>query len=765
MRSSERIVKALAFGVLFGVLAPCKGDEPSEIVNEGCHVQPSVARQVRPLSINDMATYLKWKWRMDLSDPTTGLNHVQLTNSLPRVVSSAKPGEEWAVTRARLLAFLMDHSAVGFSRFDCFPAITSWNRWERPMHGVLNTRSSEVEKTRVSPEIESAYKRICKLGGAVYQDCHHSAPDWDDILKLGFVGMKSRIDAQPGDTAFYRAERLAAAAALRFLGRLEQSGRMELARCGGRTEYGLLEKEIASLARLQREPPQTVFDVMEFTFVYFIVSEYFDWVQVRTLGNIDRLWWPYYERDIREGRTTEAAFREEFRHFIWQFGSIDNYWGHPFYLGGTKADGTTEYNPLSLIILDVVDREALPTPKLQLKIAENTPDLVWEKALEMLCRHRSLVLMGEKGMRRSMEKLDLSEDERRRLVIWGCFEWLPPCGMCTSAGRVNLIKPLEEMLNEVAAGSAAYPDFDSLKKEYVRRLVEITALTRKVVNVTESYMAEVNPATLLSLCVRNAIEKGEDALSTGMVHNHSSLSGIGFATALDSLVSIRDMVYERKLLTLRELADILQKNWIGHEDLRLHQARSHKKWGCGNASTDALGRELLQSFAGSFVGMPNSRGGKFANYGLNSRSYITAGRVTGATPDGRMAGEELSKNMAPAIGGDAEGFTAVLKSWRDTVDPEFFPCGLVLDAMLHASSVTGPAGRKALRSVIEVFFDSGGCALNLNIQSVTELKDAQLHPERYENLQVRVAGWNVRWNDIPKREQDGFIRRLEAMPR
>ena len=60
---------------------------------------------------------------------------------------------------------------------------------------------------------------------------------------------------------------------------------------------------------------------------------------------------------------------------------------------------------------------------------------------------------------------------------------------------------------------------------------------------------------------------------------------------------------------------------------------------------------------------------------------------------------------------------------------------------------------------------NGGCGLNLNIQSVEELKDAQLHPEKYENLQVRVAGWNIRWNDIPKTEQDGFIRRLEAMPR
>jgi formate C-acetyltransferase len=85
--------------------------------------------------------------------------------------------------------------------------------------------------------------------------------------------------------------------------------------------------------------------------------------------------------------------------------------------------------------------------------------------------------------------------------------------------------------------------------------------------------------------------------------------------------------------------------------------------------------------------------------------------------------------------------------------------------MIHSSSVQGVRGRKALRSAIEAFFDNGGCALNLNIHSVEELKDAQKHPERYENLQIRVAGWNIRWIDIPRIEQDGFIRRLESMPR
>ena len=753
----ELIVASAAVGFDSRLLA--------DIVNEGWMLQPSVARAKRPEKIADMATYLKWKWRTDVSNHATGLDNDALKKGLDAVLAEWKAKEPWPLVKARLVNYLVDNCAVGFSRFDCFPAIACWNRWDRPISKILWDRECEVEKSTAPAWLADARREINESGGKCYRDYDHSSPDWAVILKLGFPGMKARVDAYP-DTPFYAAEKRTAAAILRFLDRLVAAAEQELARCGGKTEEGLLEREIESLKRLRVGPPVTAFDVMQFCFVDFIVSEYFDRFQVRAFGSVDALWRPYYEGDLREGRTTEAQFREDFRHFIWQFGSIDNYWGHPLCLGGTKADGTTEYNPLSSILLDVVDREALPTPKIQMKIAKNTPDFIWDKALRMLRNHRSIVLMGEEGMARSMTKLGLSADECRRLIVWGCFEWLPPEGNCTSACNINLVKPVELMLKDAKDGKLGeIASFDDFKREYFRRLGEVTDKTRKVLDYLESGLADINPSLVLSLGVGSALERGKDAFSTGMRYNNTEMAEVAFASAVDSLVAVKELVYEGiEKVSLRELGEILEKNWEGHEELRLRMSRSHRKWGCGNDETDALGREVLATFTGRFVGLPNARGGKYCCYGLNSRGYINAGRATGATPDGRKAGEELSKNMAPAIGGDAEGITAVLKSWRTSVDPAFFPCGLVFDVMLHASSVSGEKGLVALRAICEEYFAAGGCGLNLNIQSVEELKDAQLHPEKYENLQVRVAGWNIRWNDIPKAEQDGFIRRLEAMP-
>ena len=757
-----------------------------ELLNDGNDQQPTVRRAKRPDRIEDMATYLTWKWRMNVSDPSTGQDEAGLKKGLAELVAREGAATPWHEVRAKALDYLIDNCAIGFSRFDSFPAIACWNRFRRPLRPTLKAREQAVEAKTAPSWFHEAQYRLWTAGGRAGRDYNHSAPDWDDILKLGFTGMKARVEklsncrinesSNEETRAYYKAECRAAAALLRFVDRLLAGAKAELARCGGKTSEGLLEREIASLERLRVGPPLTVFDVMQFEFVYFIVSEYFDEFQVRTFGNIDRLWLPYYEADLAAGRTTEAEFREDFRHFIWQFGSIDNYWGHPMYLGGTKADGSTEYNKLSMIILDVVDREALATPKFQLKIAKNTPDEIWDKALRMLRRHRSLVLMGEDGMKRSMAKLGLSDEECRKLVIWGCFEWLPVCGNCTSATSVNLVMPLVQMLEDARTGRFDAPTFDDFVHEYHRRLGETTDLTRITLNELERTLSDINPSLVLSLGIPSALERGVDAFSVGMRHNHTDIAGVGMATAVDSLIAVKELVYEnyecrmkndecrKARFSLKELGEILAKDWKGHEDLRRRMQRSHRKWGCGNAETDALARDLLTRFTGRFVGLPNVRGGKYVSYGLNSRGYVTAGRVTGATPDGRCRGEELSKNMAPAIGGDAEGVTAVLNSWAASIDPAFFPCGLVFDVMLHASSVSGEKGLKAFRTLCENYFDHGGCGLNLNVQSVEELKDAQLHPEKYENLQVRVAGWNVRWNEIPKKEQDGFIRRLEAMP-
>ena len=789
-------------------------------------MQFTTRTEKRPESIGDEATYLKWKWRMDLSNPATGLDNDALRAGVRKIYEEAKAAEtsnrpatagisgrpalagNYYELAADCFDFLVDNVAIGFSRFDCFPAISAWNRHERPMKAILWQHAAEIDD-RYSPGLRKAIAKMREEGRAsIGKDFDHSAPDWADILALGFPGMKARVDAYTADTPFYRAEKRAAAAIMRFLDRLIAEGMNELKKSShrdtetqrkdnlrvsvppssvsgesnsaSRRETHWLAKEIASLERLRAGPPQTLFDVMEFTMVYFILSEPLNFFQVRTFDNIDVRWWPSYHRDLAAGRTTEAEFREEFRHFLWQFGSIDNYWGHPIYLGGTNPDGSTAYNPLSLIILDVVEKTALPTPKFQLKLAKNTPDEIWRKALDMLRKHCPLCLMSEENMARSMKPVGLTDEECRDLLVWGCFEYLPRGkGNCTSATNVYLPQPIIEILEEfrveiggVEIGGVNSPThplthsqlatFDDFKSEYFRILHANTDRTLELLRESERHLAEVNPALVLSLAVGSALEKGVDAFSLGYKYNFTAIGECGFATAVDSLLAVKEFVFDRKEVSLAELGRILAVNWEGHEELRLRMKHSRLKWGCGNPEADALAREVIEGFTSHFVGKPNSRGGVFVCYGLNSRGFIRGGRITGATPDGRKAGEPFSKNMAPSVGAETDGITGSIRSYG-AIAPENFPCGSIFDVMIHPSTVDGEKGLRVLRTLVERFYAGGGVALNVNIVSPETLRDAQAYPEKYENLQVRVAGWNIRWNDIPRKEQDEYIARIETV--
>ena len=764
-------------------------------------MQYTTRMEKRPEAIDDEAAYLKWKWRMNLANPATGLDNDALREGVVKIAAESgwQAGtEDWYDVAARCFDFLVDNVQIGFSRFDCFPAVSAWNRHERPMGSILWKHAAEVDD-KYSPGLRDQLDQMRREGRAtIGKDFDHSAPDWVDILKIGFPGMKARVDAFTQNTPFYRAEKRAAAATMRFLDRLIAEAKKTLAlevlatkdtkehkdfvdsvsfvakeKLSCRTYW--LEKEIASLERLRVGPPQTLFDVMEFTMVYFILSEPLNYFQVRTFDNIDVRWWPYYQADLAAGRTTEAEFREDFRHFLWQFGSIDNYWGHPIYLGGTNPDGSTAYNPLSLIILDVVEKTALPTPKFQLKMAENTPDDIWWKALDMLRKHCPLCLMSEENMARSMKPVGLSDEECRDLLIWGCFEYLPRAkGNCTSATRVILPQPIVEILAKVNAEcrmqnaecegtfDLRLPTFDDFKAEFFRILHENTDRTVELLRKEEAHLAEVNPALMLSLAVPSALEKGVDAFSLGYKYNFTAIAECGFATAVDSLLAIKEFVFDRKEISLAELGRILADNWRGHEELRLRMKNSKFKWGCGNPEADALAKEVVEGFTSRFVGKSNARGGVFVCYGLNSRSFIDCGKRTGATPDGRKAGEPLSKNMAPSVGAETEGITGSIQSYA-AIAPENFPCGSIYDVMIHPSAVGGEKGLRVFRMLVERFYAVGGVAMNINVVSPETLRDAQAHPDKYENLQVRVAGWNIRWNDIPRKEQDDYIARIETV--
>ena len=712
----------------------------------------------------DEADYLRRKWREDVSDPVTGLDATALRRELAERMPGWKAELPWADAKAKAFAYLCDRTAIDVSPLDWFPTFAYWTRHTANLHPFwpqLEIRRQEIVSTwTYSPRRHRQYY----VG---YQDFDHSAPDWDDILKLGFPGMAARLAANARNTAFYPPRQVAAAAVLRLLDRFVACGNSRLSSVVSRPSdesRDRLEKQVASLRRLRAGAPQTAYDALNFIYLYWVMSEHFEGIQVRTLGNLDRLLAPYYRADLAAGRTTEPEFRSQLRHFWWQWGSLDNYYGQPVYFGGTKADGTTEYNEVSKILLDVHDELALPTPKLHLKVGKSTPEWVWRKAVDMARRMRPISFIGEESHARVIRSMGYTDEQARTFMVWGCYEWaIQGSANDTFGAAVNLPRTLQTVLARAAKGEPAPADFKTFEQRYLAFVAEVAADACAYVTENERDLAAINPSLLFSLSSSHAVAVGKDAYQGGMPHgNNTGIWMVGLATAIDSLAAVKELVYDRKKLTLGELGRILDADWKGHEPLRLRMARSKRKWGTNDPDANEIGRALSKALSAAVNGRPNGRGGRFKVHGHTARWHYGFGGGTGATPDGRHAKEELSKNISATMGADTEGVTALVSSVAN-LDACDLPGDFPLDIALLPGTVAGEKGIDMMRAVIDTYFANGGLVIQFNVHDAETLRDAQRHPEKYENLQVRVTGWNVRWNDIPKAEQDKFILRAERI--
>ena len=170
--------------------------------------------------------------------------------------------------------------------------------------------------------------------------------------------------------------------------------------------------------------------------------------------------------------------------------------------------------------------------------------------------------------------------------------------------------------------------------------------------------------------------------------------------------------------------------------------------------------EVTNHIRDRYLGKKLQRGGKL-RIGMDSIDHcISMGKNTAATPDGRKKGDVLSKNGCAVNGMDRKGITAYMNSFLKIDIPAFLNAA-ILDFYLHPSSVSGEKGLKDFKSLIKIFFDAGGCAVQGNVLSSQTLVDAQQNPEKYRNLQVRVCGWNEYFVKMSKEKQDMFIKQFE----
>lgn len=706
--------------------------------------------------------------REALFDSTTGLDGDAIIAGI-LAQDAALADLPHPVRKARAFAYVLENTRICCDSRDIFPAI---HMIDRPLNRtVIAAWKKEVFETRI-PQVEAVRLRLKANGSAtINPDYDHSVPVWERIFSLGFAGLlqeNQTARAQKGqlteaEAAFYEGIRITYTAILAFLGRLEKQARHQ-------QNLRLAE----ALLQLQTAPPETFYQALLLDYLFFMLCEHIEGMQVRSLSNFDRLFFPFYAGDLKKG-IPEAALRRDLAYFFLQFTAIGNYWNQPVYLGGCKQDGSTQINPLSYAFLDVYDQMGIYNPKIQIKVAAGTPKDFILKALDMIRRGRnSIVFVADATIRKALENVGVDPEAARLCDIKGCYEYAVQGEIVTEMNYVNLVKPLEYVLHQGRDGltgeqmglscPAHFESFEALFAEYKRQLGHLIDQVISTVNGFEDYLAYINPQSMLSATCENCLAQGKDILAGGAVRNTTSMM-VGFlADAADSLTNIKKYVFDTGHLTLEQLRKILDADFEGYGTVQHMLLSDRDKYGNNKPLPDGIAREIAEFVYQRICGRPNAktRGGSW-NVGFHvARQSYVQGALTAASANGRRKGQELSKNLSASMGANREGATAAILSITK-MDATAFTGDASLDLGLLPASVKGQEGLEAMYGLLMTFLRLGGHAMHINTFQADILRDAQLHPEKYRDLQIRVCGWNVLWNHISRQEQEGFIRQAEAL--
>ena len=726
--------------------------------------------------------YLESKYLNPTFDPNTGLSAEELLAGLEKIYADTRALPHPTV-KAMAVAYVLDHVRINVSPHDWFVGIDGWRFLrDRMVHKTIIMKWQEEVYQKYASEERRRMKIHNACGSlSIWPDYDHSVPDWKAVLKLGFPGLRQRAKdcrerhREAGTLTaereiYYDAIETEYAAILRFLARLQAQAEEK-----GR-QYPRCAMTAKCLKTLMEGAPTNSYEMLQLDYLFFFIAEYFDGLQVRSFGNLDQMLYPFYQKDLQEGVFTDSQIRELVSYFLQQAHVMHHYWGHPLYLGGSDETGKTLINPVSYLILEEFDRMGLYDPKIQIKWDKALPEAFVNQVLDMIRRgHNSIAIVCMPNVIKAMMSFGVTEREAQECVVSGCYEvQVAGNSTQTAAGHINMAKGVEMVLNNgrdaltgqmIGVETGGLEEFTSFDAFYEAYLKQIRFLTREALTISgsvEGHFLELNPAPMFSSTVYNSVQQGRDAYAGGCKYMFTSILVCNVASAVNALMAVKELVYDTGEYTLTQLNEILEKDWEGHDRLRLRMKRSHEKFGNHQALSDRYGAAIASFVANQINMKPSQNNGYYITSLHCARQFIEMGKRSAASPEGRKRGEEYSKNISAAMGTNWAGTTALIESVTELNTTQFlgdFP----LDVMLHPSAAQGEEGLAAMKQLIQTYSDRGGLAIHFNVMDVEVLRDAQKHPEKYEDLQVRVCGWNVLWNNLPLSEQEQYIAQAQLL--
>lgn len=664
----------------------------------------------------------------------------------------------------------------------------------------------EIEETK-ELQSESASDELDEFADAVetwlvkHWHSGHTLAGYEMLLNTGWGALLSRVEEQLGKAQSEKEKQTVHAFQIvlkacmsymhryleeveRQLNKLKRNNNIDKGNYndsyndGFGTRRECLERMRDALMNIEREAPETFYEALQ---LLTLANEMMYCENIPSgisLGRIDYYLYPFYRRDVDAGRLNYEEVGELIEAF-WLKCSCQKKAYQNMTLGGCNSDGQCSVNDLTYLCLESAANLRVDQPSVNFRWTDDMPEEAWQAVLALIRTGMGFpALLYDPCCMKAQTKNGMSKDDVWNYGFVGCVEMAIPGkeNAMTELARLNLPKLLDLLLHQGKdtcsdktfqmknqKKPAEFKTYEELEQAY---LDELEYWVRKIIrnlNRIEHLYAEKYPLPYLSVLTEDCIGSRKDVMAGGARYTGVGFNLGGIGTAVDALAAIRDVVYDKNMVTLEACMEILDDDFEDSEQIQRYLSARAPKYGNDQSrewDVDQIAFRLEKRVSDTLKEYRNYWGGPYRLGLYTVEDHAIMGMHTGATADGRKGGESLSNSSGASQGKDKHGPTALINSVTN------FPMeeagnGMVLDVKFTPSLLEEETGKRALRSLIGTYFHKGGMEMQISVVSGETLRAAQEHPENYADLIVRVSGFSAYFCSLRKATQDEIIKRTE----
>ncbi len=600
------------------------------------------------------------------------------------------------------------------------------------------------------------------------QMASHIIPNYEFILKRGLLDMireageKQSAAQSAGDAdraSFFKSQAIVLQGVLALSRRYADACEEQ-----ARSEPGARREELIEIAQCLRNAPahpaRSLHEALLAMNMLRVALNQENFCSGLSIGRLDTLINPYYEQDIQSGRITRERAFELIASFLIRLNDVmplvpDS---ATIILGGTPPNQAVtigpDLNECARLILEATKCNLLEP---NLCVRNNGSDELLKLCVDVIGKTgASLALFGDKANIAALAGAGLSQEDARGYGIVGCVE---PTGNGDSYAHSGSIMLNAASIMELAVfggwhhlaqcivtrATTPLSQCETFEEFYANFCVQMNQICRSA-GIGSMWLWKAHqklcPTPLLSAFIKGTWDKGRDVTRGGAKYNSSGVTLIGMVNVVDSLCAIKELVYEKKLISPADLEEALLKNYETEKGQVIRALLLNKapKFGRDEEAT-LMALDVEKLFADTFHTIIGPRGERHLTGNWSMSYHAGAGAMTGATPDGRLAGSHLTSGVTPSHKGTEAGTVEILRATAGLRPANGIAVNLIMDpeTLLEPSMI----------AMLQVYFAQlEGMQVQITAHSEATLRDAMKHPENHTNLIVRVSGYNARFVDL-----------------